>query len=333
MAEVTVIIPAYNRPNDLRQALYSLAAQTKQDFSVIVADDASTENLKEICDEFPQLNINYLRSNKNRGCGGNRRFALEYFLGSAPTEYLMWLDSDDFLLPFAIERLTTVIAHNKADIIVTNIWRDYSLTGEKNIIAADQSRTWLHGKIYRTQFLIDHNITFPISMRTNEDLAFNLSLYAYDPESYLLNEEIYYFRNNPSSTTKNSDNWKKCSSIDYIDAIYYAYEHYMKQKHVLDTVMIATIIALYNYYQRGIIFGTLDEQHKQKVRKMIRNHQVELVLVSIYAHPEIDFPLDQWTRYDENLVFFGQSFGSWLMTFFKPADIQALIKENGLQQK
>ena len=90
-----------------------------------------------------------MRTHKNLGCGGNRAFALDYFLTNNPTDYLMWLDSDDQLLPFALQRMEEVITHNQADIIITDILREVG--GEKkNIIHAEDSRTWLHGKIYRS---------------------------------------------------------------------------------------------------------------------------------------------------------------------------------------
>lgn len=328
---VTVLIPAYNRSSDLQKALHSLCAQTTSDFKVMVFDDASTEDLKSVCEQFTNiLDITYMRATRNRGCGGNRRFALEYFLGSAPTEYVMWLDSDDMLLPSAIERMNHIIEHNQADIIITNIWHEYTHEG-KNIILADKSRTWLHGKIYRTQFLIDSGVQFPISFKTNEDLAYNLALYAHDPESYLVDEEVYYFRKMPNSITKNIDIFQRCVSTDYIEAIYWAYEHFMVAKHPLDTIMIGNIISCYNYYQRAVVYGYMTEQIKQKMRKMIRNKQVATVLVQLYTRPDIEFHIEQYAKCGSSLVFFGQTLGSWLMSFFKPEEIRELIEKNNLQ--
>lgn len=330
---ITVIIPAWNRSDDLRQALYSLCAQTKSDFKVIISDDGSTEDLYKVCNEFmPKLDITYIRAKKNQGCGANRAMALEYFLGRALTEYVMFLDSDDSLLPFAIERLEEIITHNDADIIITNILREVG-GDSKNLILAKDSRTWLHGKIYRSQFFIDHDINFPVSIPTNEDLAFNLSLYAYDPESYLIDEEVYYFRDNPNSITKQTEKVRNCTSIDYIQAIYYAYLHYKKNKHPLEWLMINNILHCYNYYQRAIAYGTLTEPIKQHMRKMLHDPQVAEVIVSIYTHPEYKPSFDQWTVRDDNLLFFGQTFGSWIMTFFKPEEIKELIIKHNLQNQ
>ena len=155
---VTVIIPVYNRPDDLRRALSSLTAQTISDFKVIIADDASTEDVDAVVDEFARLDITMLKSSVNRGCGANRALALNYFLTEAPTDFVMFLDSDDLLYPHAIERLTELITHNEADLIITNIHQE-SIKGDPHIIFAKDSRTWMHGKIYRTEFIKKNNIT------------------------------------------------------------------------------------------------------------------------------------------------------------------------------
>lgn len=329
---ITVIIPAYNRSADLRKALYSLCAQTAKDFKVIVSDDASTEDIQSICAEFDRLlDISYLRSDINGGCAVSRQVGLDYLMQSAPTEYVMFLDSDDALMPYAIQRMEEVIEHNQADLILTNILQQVG-GEEKHVIPAGDSRTWMHGKIYRVKFLEENGIKFPPYLRTNEDLAFNLSLYAYDLESYCLDEEVYYFSDNPNSVTKQSARRLTCFSCDYIEAMYWVYRHYRKTGKVMPNQMIANIINCYNYYQRGIIYGTIKDKTKDHMKQMLHDRQVSMVLVSIYAHPDMKLNCDQWTVKDDALVFFGQTFGSWLMTFFTTEEIKKLIRESGLQK-
>ena len=329
---ITVIIPAYNRPQELQKALFSLCAQTKQDFKVIVSDDASTEDIKSVCDQFEEeLDLTYLRSDQNGGCAVSRQIGLSYVMKQAPTDYVMFLDSDDALMPYAIERMEEVIEHNQADLILTNILQQVG-GDKKHMIDAANSRTWMHGKIYRLQFLVDHQITFPLHLRTNEDLAFNLSLYAYDPESYLLDEEVYYFSDHPASVTKQPARRLTCFSCDYIEAMYWIYKHYRKVNKLLPNQMIANIINCYNYYQRGVIYGTIKDKTKEHMKQMLHYEQVSSVLVQIYAHKDATFNFDQWTIKDDSLVFFGQTFGSWLMTFFTTEEIKKLIRESGLQK-
>lgn len=323
---VTVIIPAYNRPEDLTQALTSLLIQTDKNFKVLVADDASTADLKEVCDKFSNLKICYLRATKNRGCGGNRYFALDYFFKNNPTEYLMFLDSDDLLMPQAIARLNKAIDNNKADLISTDIVQE-SDGPKQEIIKAEDSKTWLHGKIYRTQFLIDHNLQFDKKLETNEDLAFNLSLYAYDPESYFLSEEIYLWRTNQNSITRSKANSaikQRCNSIEYIKAIYSAFKCYDEDK--LTNLMVANIINCYNFWQRAIIYNTLTDEAKKQMHEMLHSKRVLALIFTIYKHPDVNFNIDTWCLKEESIVFFGQTFGQWLMKFFTPAEVLTYIK-------
>lgn len=322
---VTVIIPAYNRPNELSAALTSLRIQTDQDFKVIVSDDAGAVNLKEVCDDFPELEICYLRPAKNLGCGGNRRFALDYFF-KHPTEHLMFLDSDDLLMPQAIARLNKAITVNEADIISTDIVQECD--GPKQIIIkAEDSKTWLHGKIYKTQFLMDNHLQFNDRLETNEDLAFNLSLYAYDPESYFLHEQLYLWRSNDDSVTRSKNNTallQRCNSIEYIRANYTAFKCY-KAGMQLSPVLVANIIHIYNFWQRAVIYNTLTDEIRTQVHEMLHHPQIIKILFSFYQHGNSSLKLDAWCLKGESLIFFSQTYGQWLTKFFTPAEIlQAL---------
>lgn len=330
---VTVIIPAYNRPDDLRQALKSLEIQTEKDFKVIVSDDGGAIDLNEVCKEFGALDITYIRRATNGGCGANRNFAMEYFY-QHPTEYVMFLDSDDLLMPQCIARLTLAISNNEADIICTDIVKE-STGPVQEQIKADLARTWCHGKVYRTQFLMDHHLQFNKKLRTNEDLGFNLAVYAHKPESYILNEALYLWRANPDSITRSknmTEAQQKCGSIDYINAIYQAFLEY-DDNMLLSAQMIGNILNCYTYYQNAKIFGLLTTRITEIMRKMLHREEVERGLVNIYSMPEIDLRLKQWVVKQDNLVFYGQTFGSWIMEFFTPADIKNLIDKYQLREK
>ena len=51
----SVIIPTYNRANDLKRCLTSLVSQTYKNFEVIVCDNASTDNTREVIEQYQQL--------------------------------------------------------------------------------------------------------------------------------------------------------------------------------------------------------------------------------------------------------------------------------------
>jgi len=96
--ELTVVIPVYNRRDMLAQTLESLRRQTFKDFLVVICDDASTENIAEIARRFPDMEIEYLRFDRNAGQFGNAMRGLE----RCESPFVKFLHSDDLLFPEAL---------------------------------------------------------------------------------------------------------------------------------------------------------------------------------------------------------------------------------------
>ncbi|MEP3210392.1 MAG: glycosyltransferase [Maribacter sp.] len=90
------IVPVYNRPNEIRELLQSLQAQTSQiPFEVVIVEDGSTESSEEIVQQFQnELSISYYKKN-NTGPGDSRNFGMRQALGN----YFIVLDSDCILPP------------------------------------------------------------------------------------------------------------------------------------------------------------------------------------------------------------------------------------------
>lgn len=103
--QTTVIIPVYNRATMLAQALKSLQWQTYKNFVVIICDDASQENLKEVVERFGDLNIEYHRYEINVGQFKN----LERGVKLCHTPFMKYLCSDDILFPNALEEQVAVL--------------------------------------------------------------------------------------------------------------------------------------------------------------------------------------------------------------------------------
>lgn len=103
----SVIIPVFNRPDELRELLTSLTQQTCQAFEVLVIDDGSTQKADRVADEFStQLRIRYFFK-ENSGQGFTRNFGFD----RAEGDYFVIFDSDALVPPayFAVvnERLMT----------------------------------------------------------------------------------------------------------------------------------------------------------------------------------------------------------------------------------
>ena len=90
---ITVIIPTYNRAHKIENALNSLILQTFKDFNVIIIDDGSTDNTKNIVKSYQnKLNINYIYCNNSGGPARPRNIGLY----KSNTKYVAFLDSDDW---------------------------------------------------------------------------------------------------------------------------------------------------------------------------------------------------------------------------------------------
>jgi glycosyltransferase involved in cell wall biosynthesis len=96
MATVSVIIPTYNRAHLVSQSIESVLAQTYPDHEIIVVDDGSTDNTAAVVKAYGDR-VRYVQTT-NGGTGHARNVGMQHARG----KYLMFLDSDDLLYPYAL---------------------------------------------------------------------------------------------------------------------------------------------------------------------------------------------------------------------------------------
>jgi glycosyltransferase involved in cell wall biosynthesis len=114
--QVSVIIPTYNRSRYIAEAIRSVQAQTHRDVEIIVADDGSTDNTRDIVSQFGQ-GVTYLQL-PHRGQPAATRNA---GLLAAEGEYVTFLDSDDLFLPGKLAlQLAAFEQHPEAGLAYSN---------------------------------------------------------------------------------------------------------------------------------------------------------------------------------------------------------------------
>ena len=86
----SIVIPAYNRANIIYRAIDSVLTQTYNNYEIIVVDDGSTDNLKDICNGYNSEKIKYVYQEKN-GSNPARNNGIKHSKGT----YVSFLDSDD----------------------------------------------------------------------------------------------------------------------------------------------------------------------------------------------------------------------------------------------
>lgn len=119
--KVSIIIPTYNRADVLCRALDSVLSQSYQDFEVIIVDDGSTDNTKDVLafylEEYPQLKYFYQENS------GSPAIARNFGIMQASGEYINFLDSDDWYLSGRLNKMVDFIERNNCDWVICSSYR------------------------------------------------------------------------------------------------------------------------------------------------------------------------------------------------------------------
>ena len=129
---ISIIVPVYNVENFLKRCLNSIFEQQfPYTFEVIAVDDCSKDNSLEILKEYQKTESRLIiiehDVNKKLSCARNSGII------ASTGEYIMHVDSDDWLLPGALKELYHLISDNKVDIVVFNYVRENELGIKTNI--------------------------------------------------------------------------------------------------------------------------------------------------------------------------------------------------------
>ena len=102
----SVIIPVYNRSHLIGETIDTVLVQTYPHFEIIIVDDGSTENIKEVLDKkyFDDPRVKYFRK-ENEERGAARNYGLKQAIG----DFAVFFDSDDFMKTHYLETLNQVI--------------------------------------------------------------------------------------------------------------------------------------------------------------------------------------------------------------------------------
>ncbi|MBR4697266.1 MAG: glycosyltransferase [Candidatus Methanomethylophilaceae archaeon] len=112
--KISVIVPVYNVEKYLRECLDSVLNQTFEDYEVICVNDGTKDGSATICAEFVKKDPRFRLVNKfNGGLSSSRNFGADYAVG----KFIYFLDSDDYLVPNALERLVSLATSENLDII------------------------------------------------------------------------------------------------------------------------------------------------------------------------------------------------------------------------
>lgn len=115
MPKASVIVPVYNVERYLEKCVNSILAQTEPDFELLLIDDGSTDESGKLCDILAQKDSRIrVIHQENQGLGGARNTGIE----AAQGEWLLFVDSDDWILPQTLEKTLTAALREGGELVV-----------------------------------------------------------------------------------------------------------------------------------------------------------------------------------------------------------------------
>ena len=211
---ISVIVPLYNAKKYLHRCIDSILAQTFTDFELLLVDDGSTDSSDAICDEYAEKDSRVrVFHKKNGGVSSARNLGLVNTKG----EYVMFVDSDDYMLPTMCELMLRTIENKSADLVVCGttetgggFWRprfdeDFSKEQLKERFVSLLHTELLSppwNKIYKKVKI--GNLRFREDISFGEDLLFNIQyLDICNKISFIKESPYYHEKGNTTSLVVN----------------------------------------------------------------------------------------------------------------------------------
>lgn len=205
--KVSVIVPVYNVEDYLGRCLDSLINQTFRDYEIICINDCSPDNSADVLRnyqfEYPDL-IKVYQNEENMGLGKTREKALTFAKG----EYILFIDSDDYVKNDYISSYAKVLEDGDYDIIIGGYIRDAS--GKKtthlpsNSVWSTVTYPMAWAKLFKKSFIDSNNLEFT-QVACSEDIYFSLSAYYCGAQTKVIDYAGYYYYYNRDSITGSMD--------------------------------------------------------------------------------------------------------------------------------
>ena len=235
--KVSVVIPMYNTEKYIRQCLISVLSQKFQDYEVIIVDDCSSDGgIAEVERLIPHFDdrLKLIRRSKQSGCAGIPR---NEGIKAAAGKYIVFLDSDDMLLPTTLMNYFEIAEATKADVLHTEkvlVFHDdgkRQFSRDKLVPAANEAGDFVEditfetndlterikryhskyffwapwGKLFKRDFLLKNDITFP-AMKMSEDMIFCFKCLFFAKKYVRIPQIAYIYRERQGSFMRSHSN-------------------------------------------------------------------------------------------------------------------------------
>ena len=221
----SIILPTYNRANLLPKAIESLINQDYKDWELIVVDDGSSDNTKEVVEAFDDPRIQYVyQENAERSAARNNG------IGLAKGQYIGFLDSDDQFHEKHLEGLCRVIDEHEGKefiYVIKGLTINEALKTEAKIHLKEGKsdlETVLLNSITPGQFVVPASIMkeclFDKDIRISEDTEVLVRLVQKGKLKIINQFTLHYYQHEDNSVNTDKYNvfWDRKNTLEYIFA-------------------------------------------------------------------------------------------------------------------
>lgn len=283
---LSILIPVFNTERYLETCFESIlksAADHIEDIEIIVVDDGSIDKSGEICDTYSaRYPATFKVTHKNNeGTGATRNLLLSL----ADTEYFWFVDSDDTITEDAISKIVKELSSpQQCEILSFCLQRYYKndeflpaegipskkgvMTGEEYLLS-NQFNGFMCNKVYRTNFIRQHNISFNSNLISQEDTLFHFEALVHCKYINITDHVLYnYFQGNPNSTLTNKS--RNFSERKIRDSIIAEKEMSRIIKETEEIQVTQSLQKILNYHISGFLYALMiTDTSPSKVREVI----------------------------------------------------------------
>lgn len=220
---VSIIVPVYNSERYLPTLLDSIQSQTYRNLEIICVNDGSTDHSLRIVNAYARTDDRILVVDKsNSGAASTRNVGLEHVHG----DYLCFVDSDDYIVDRAIEKLVYTALMADVDAVIFDMDNFDDRTGQtsptnavvkehvpSNIVftCSDVPNFYKRvvgftvNKLYRSSYLKDLNLRFPL-IGAHEDMPFTYLALSSAQSLFYLDETLYFYRRDREGSLSDGTN-------------------------------------------------------------------------------------------------------------------------------
>lgn len=210
-AKVSVLVPIYNVSPYIKRCADSLFNQTFESIEFVFVNDCTTDNsieiLAQVIEQFPHRNhqIKIIHHEANKGIGQTRKTLLE----NATSDYILWVDSDDYISNNAVEFLVTEIEKSGAEIITTESYKIFKSASKIlnftqhfpnsskeyiDALAYHKVRAALWGTLSKRSIWVENQLSFLPGLNFGEDYLATVQL-VFHSKKLQIADFPYYFYN------------------------------------------------------------------------------------------------------------------------------------------